>query len=159
MGEKGEKIKKYKLVVTEQLWGCKVQHSKQSSQTHEHGQWYGDCLREWGEAKWRGTKGENWDNSNSIIKKIYLKKTRGVLRCTESPRTWIFDLPASRTVRNKCQLFKKVSCEKGDYGKIKYCWKGTTIFRQVGNIRKIVSSRGCLIHGLCSFPIWFGRQN
>ena len=30
IGEKGEGIKKYKLVVTEQSWGCKVQHREYS---------------------------------------------------------------------------------------------------------------------------------
>ena len=28
LDEKGEGIKKYKLVVTKQSWGCKVQHRK-----------------------------------------------------------------------------------------------------------------------------------
>ena len=31
-GEKGEGISKYKQVVTEYSWGCKVQHREQSSQ-------------------------------------------------------------------------------------------------------------------------------
>ena len=30
MGEKGEGIRKYKLVVTEQSWGCKLQHREHS---------------------------------------------------------------------------------------------------------------------------------
>ena len=37
MGEKGKGIKKYKLVVTEQSWGCKAQYREQSSQrTYMH---------------------------------------------------------------------------------------------------------------------------
>ena len=37
MGERGERIKKYKLVVTEQSWGCKVQYREDSSQrTYMH---------------------------------------------------------------------------------------------------------------------------
>ena len=27
-----------------------------------------------GDTGWRGTKGENWDNCNNIINKLYLKK-------------------------------------------------------------------------------------
>ena len=42
--------------------------------THGHEQHCGDCLREWGTG-WRGAKGENWDNYNSIINKIYVKKS------------------------------------------------------------------------------------
>ena len=38
--------------------------------THEHKRWCGDCLREWGGAGWRGAKGENQDDSSSIINKI-----------------------------------------------------------------------------------------
>ena len=40
MGGKGEGIKKYKLVVTEQPWQCKVPHREQSSQrTNIHDGW------------------------------------------------------------------------------------------------------------------------
>ena len=36
----GEGIEKYTLVVTEESWGCKVQHRKQSSQrTYTHDPW------------------------------------------------------------------------------------------------------------------------
>ena len=31
----------------------------------------GDCLREW-----RGPKGENWDNCNSMVNKIVIKKIK-----------------------------------------------------------------------------------
>ena len=33
VGKKDEEVRKYKLVVTEYSWGCKVQHGKYSSQT------------------------------------------------------------------------------------------------------------------------------
>ena len=40
MGEKGEGIKKYKLVVTKQSWSCKIQHREKSSQrTYIHDPW------------------------------------------------------------------------------------------------------------------------
>ena len=63
ISEKGEEIK-YKLIVTKQSQGCKIQHRKQSSQrTHMHDPWtwtmVEDCLRELqGEAGWREAKVE-----------------------------------------------------------------------------------------------------
>ena len=56
-------------------WGDWLKEGEGISQknmcmTHGHGQWCGDCLREYGGAGWTGAKGENWDNCNSIIYKI-----------------------------------------------------------------------------------------
>ena len=38
--------------------------------THGHGQWCGDCLREWGMQGGKGKSETNQDNCNSIINKI-----------------------------------------------------------------------------------------
>ena len=62
MGEKSEEIKKYKLLVTEYLWDVKYSISDRVAKenicmTHGHGQWCGDCLREW-DFGWKGTKVE-----------------------------------------------------------------------------------------------------
>ena len=47
--------------------------AKELCMTHGHGQQCGDCLRELGGAGWRGVKGKNWDNYNSINNKILNK--------------------------------------------------------------------------------------
>ena len=38
--------------------------------SHGHEQWCEDCLRELGGTQWKGLRGKNWDNCNSIINKI-----------------------------------------------------------------------------------------
>ena len=66
---KSEGIKKYKSVVTELSWGCKVQHRKWTWTTvWELPEGVGKRLG--GGGKW----GKNWANRNSIINKIYLEK-------------------------------------------------------------------------------------
>ena len=75
MGKKGEGTKKYKLVVKEKPWGCKVQYRKWSSQRmYMPDPWtrtmVWDCLRESGGRWVEGAKGENLDNCNSINNKI-----------------------------------------------------------------------------------------
>ena len=68
MGEKGEGIKNYKLVVTEQSWEYKVQHREQSSQrTHMQDSW----TTVWGLSEGagvgtgqRGQRAKIWDNCN-----------------------------------------------------------------------------------------------
>ena len=43
--------------------------------TPGHEQWWGDCLREWRVLGGRDQRGGNGNNCNSIINKIYLKKS------------------------------------------------------------------------------------
>ena len=69
MGKKGAGIKKYKLVVREQSWGCKVQHRELSRRrTCMHDPWTWAML--WGLpegmrsggngwAGWKGQRGKN----------------------------------------------------------------------------------------------------
>lgn len=44
--------------------------------------------------------------------------------------------------------------ERRDYDKTEYCWKDTTIYGKVGNIGKIVSSKGCLSLTFVSGLVW-----
>ena len=67
MGGKEEEMKKYKLVVTEQSWGCKVQYRKWSSQrTYMYDPWTWTMVWELPEGVAEGVlsggrqRGNNW---------------------------------------------------------------------------------------------------
>ena len=52
IGEKGQGIEKYKLVLKKESWGCKYSMGNRVAKehkhrTHGHGQWCGDCPTEW----------------------------------------------------------------------------------------------------------------
>ena len=75
MDEKGEGIKKYKLVLREWPWECKVHHREQRSQRpYMNDMW--TWTTTWvlpeglGGAGWGRAKKENWDNCKSINNNI-----------------------------------------------------------------------------------------
>ena len=47
--------------------------AKEPTHHHEHEQWCGYCLREWGMRGGWEQRGKNWDNCNSIINEIQLQ--------------------------------------------------------------------------------------
>ena len=55
----------------------------------------GFILEGMGGTGWRGTEGENWDNCNSIINKIYFKKINGA---PAGVPQWIECQPANQRV-------------------------------------------------------------
>ena len=76
---RGEGIKKYKLVVIDQPWGCKVHIGKGVAKeltymTHGHEQGWGDCLRVRGVLGGGEQRGINQENCNSVINKINVLK-------------------------------------------------------------------------------------
>ena len=66
--------------------------------THGHDPWCENCLREWGAAGWRGTKGKNWDNYNSTINIILKNKTQIFQRHPFKKYCWKSDSSAFSTV-------------------------------------------------------------
>ena len=69
MGKKGKGTKKYKLVVSEEPWGCKVQHRNWSSQrTYTPDPWTWTMVWGWPEGV-RGEAGWNGQNWTTVIAK------------------------------------------------------------------------------------------